>query len=146
MTWAISLKTYPCFSTPFQCKNHLSHKSDCRTSNTAREQLPPISRMCNRGLVLQYWTWNPTAMTVMKLASYNITWSSKFSVMLIFVKVSALGVFVVRIFPHSDWIRSDTEYLSVFGGNVGKYGPEKLRIRILFTQWKQNLEISERQK
>ena len=33
--------------------------------------------------------------------------------------------FLVRIFPHSDWIRRDTPYLSVFSPNVGKYGPEK---------------------
>ena len=33
--------------------------------------------------------------------------------------------FLVRIFPHSDWIRRDTEYLSVFSPNAGKYGPEK---------------------
>ena len=29
----------------------------------------------------------------------------------------------------------DTAYLSVFSPNVGKYGPEKLRIWILFTLW-----------
>ena len=29
-------------------------------------------------------------------------------------------LFLVRIFPHSDWIRS----LSVFSQNAGKYGPE----------------------
>ena len=29
--------------------------------------------------------------------------------------VSVFGVFLVRIFPHSDWIRRDTRYLSVFG-------------------------------
>ena len=28
-------------------------------------------------------------------------------------------------FPHSDWIQRDTEYLSVFSLNAGKYGPEK---------------------
>ena len=33
--------------------------------------------------------------------------------------------FLVRIFPHSDWIQRDTPYLSVFSPNVGKYGPEK---------------------
>ena len=33
--------------------------------------------------------------------------------------------FLVRIFPHSDRIWRDTEYLSVFSPNVGKYGPEK---------------------
>ena len=29
--------------------------------------------------------------------------------------------FQVRIFPHSDWIRWDTPYLSVFSPNAGKY-------------------------
>ena len=33
--------------------------------------------------------------------------------------------FLVCIFPHSDWIRRDTPYLSVFCPNTGKYGPEK---------------------
>ena len=42
--------------------------------------------------------------------------------------------FLVRIFPHSDWIRRNTTYLSIFSPNTGKYGPEKLRIRTLFTQ------------
>ena len=33
--------------------------------------------------------------------------------------------FLVRVFPHSDWIWGDTEYLSVFSPNARKYGPEK---------------------
>ena len=33
--------------------------------------------------------------------------------------------FMVRILPHSDWIRRVTEYLSVFSPNARKYGPEK---------------------
>ena len=33
--------------------------------------------------------------------------------------------FLVRIFPHSDWIWRDTKYLSVFSPNAGKYGVEK---------------------
>ena len=33
--------------------------------------------------------------------------------------------FLVRVFSHSDWIRKDTKYLSVFSPNAGKYGPEK---------------------
>ena len=40
-------------------------------------------------------------------------------------KVSKCRVFLVHIFPHSDWIRRDTSYLSVFCSNAGKYGPEK---------------------
>ena len=43
-------------------------------------------------------------------------------------KCSNTEFFLVRIFPHSDWIRRNTEYLSVFSPNAGKYGPEKLRI------------------
>ena len=50
-------------------------------------------------------------------------------------KVSVFGVFLVRIFPHLDWIRRDTPNLSVFCQNSGKYGPEKLGTRPLFTQW-----------
>ena len=43
--------------------------------------------------------------------------------------------FQVRIFPHSDWIWTDTPYLSVFRPNVGKYEEKQLRIWTLFTQW-----------
>ena len=38
-------------------------------------------------------------------------------------------------FLHSDWIRRNTPYLSVFTPNVGKCRPEKLRILTIFTQW-----------
>ena len=38
---------------------------------------------------------------------------------------SNTGFFLVRIFPHWDWIRRDTSYLSVFSPNAGKYRPEK---------------------
>ena len=33
--------------------------------------------------------------------------------------------YLVCIFPHSDWTRRDTPYLSVFSPNAGKCGPEK---------------------
>ena len=39
-------------------------------------------------------------------------------------KCPSTELFLVRIFPHSDWIRRDTKYLSVFSPNAGKYGPE----------------------
>ena len=35
-------------------------------------------------------------------------------------KVAIFGVILVRIFPHSDWIRRDTPNLSVFSPNAGK--------------------------
>ena len=40
-------------------------------------------------------------------------------------KVSKYEVFSGRYFPHSDWIRRDTPYLSVFSPSAEKYGPEK---------------------
>ena len=46
------------------------------------------------------------------------------------------NVFLIRVFLHLDWIRRDTLYLSVFSSNAEKYGPEKLQILTLFTQWK----------
>ena len=36
-------------------------------------------------------------------------------------KVSVLWVILVRIFPHSDWIRTDTLYLSVFSINMDTF-------------------------
>ena len=39
--------------------------------------------------------------------------------------VQIRSFFLVHIFPHSDWIRRETEYLSSFSPNAGKYGPEK---------------------
>ena len=48
-------------------------------------------------------------------------------------KLSIFGVFLVRIFPHLDRIQRDTENLSVFSPNAGKYGPNQIRIRTLLT-------------
>ena len=39
-------------------------------------------------------------------------------------KCPSTELFLVRIFPHLDWIRRDTKYLSVFSPNVGIYRPE----------------------
>ena len=39
-------------------------------------------------------------------------------------KVSVFGVFLVRIFPHLDWIQRNTPFLSITSLNAGKYGPE----------------------
>ena len=43
-------------------------------------------------------------------------------------------VFLVRIFPHTDWIRRFVEWISLFSPNSGKCWPEKLWIQTLFTQ------------
>ena len=57
-------------------------------------------------------------------------------------KVSVFGVFLVGIFLHSNWIRRDIPYLSVFSQNARKYGTEKLRIQVLFTQWVLNIPLN----
>ena len=49
-------------------------------------------------------------------------------------KVSVFGAFMVRIFSDLDWIRRHTEYVPVFSPNAGKFWPEKLWIRTLFTE------------
>ena len=56
--------------------------------------------------------------------SYHLDISEKVTLCYTVRKVSAFGVFLVRIL----------EYLSVFSSNGRKHGPVKLRIRTLFTQ------------
>ena len=48
----------------------------------------------------------------------------------------------ILYYSHLDWIQGDTLYLSVFSPNAGKCGPEILRIRSLFTQWKKKNYIN----
>ena len=59
----------------------------------------------------------------------------EFFVLLSAWKVAVFGDFLVLIFPHLDWIRKDSPYLSVFNPNARNYGPKKHRIRTVFTQW-----------
>ena len=55
--------------------------------------------------------------------------------------MSVIGVFLVRISPHPDWIGRDTPYFSIFSPNAGKYGPEKLPTADIFhaVRFPQNL-------
>ena len=62
------------------------------------------------------------------------SWAAQISASVTAWKLSIFRVFLVHIFQHSDWIYRDTPYLLVFTPNAGKYWPEKLRIRTLFTQ------------
>ena len=59
-------------------------------------------------------------------------------------KFFVFGVFLFHIFSHSDWIRRDTLYLSVFSPNAEKYGPEKLRIGTFFMQCITNIKTNNR--
>ena len=68
------------------------------------------------------------------LSKYSVSIKSYFLEYHIVWKVSLFGVFLAHIFPHLDWIRRDTPYLSIFSPNARKHGPENLRIRTLFTQ------------
>ena len=51
-------------------------------------------------------------------------------------KFVLFGVALFRIFLHLGRIRRDTDYLSVFIPNTGKYRPEKIWIWTPFTQWR----------
>ena len=66
---------------------------------------------------------------------FNQKWGASFIWLIHCTKSVRIWSFLVRIFPHSDWRRRDTKYLSVFCPNAGKYRPGKLKIRTLFTKW-----------
>ena len=62
-------------------------------------------------------------------------------------KCPIFGIIQVRIFPHSNWIRTSphsvTPHLSVFSLNAGKQGPKLLRIRTLLRrEWQTSLKFS----
>ena len=52
-------------------------------------------------------------------------------------------LFLVRIFLHSDRIRRDTSYLSVFSPNAGKFGPELTPYLNIFHGVWDSLKISQ---
>ena len=60
------------------------------------------------------------------LVSIDLKWLFIFILQKHCVKsVQIRSFFWSVFFPHSDWIRRDTPYLSVFSPNAGKYGPDK---------------------
>ena len=69
-----------------------------------------------------------------ELQQKYFVWTKKHLITTLREKCRNKEFFLVHIFSHSDWIRRDTQYLSVFSPNAGKYEPEKLRISTLFTQ------------
>ena len=83
----------------------------------------------NRRLVKTIWIdnhlqWTRTVETQNVLRCESINQIKKKSLITLSEKFPYSEFILVRIFPHSDWIRRETEYLSVFSPNVGKYGPE----------------------
>ena len=87
-------------------------------------------------------------------AEIVLTWSTILDVCLVFDaspsdtawKLCIFGVFLVHIFPYSDWIQRDTEYLSVLCPNAGKHGQGKLQIRTIFTQSEYRKSLHETRK
>ena len=59
--------------------------------------------------------------------------------MIHFVKSVQMQSFSFPYFPvfglNTDIYSVNTQYISLFSPNAGKYGPEKLRIWTSFTQW-----------
>ena len=56
---------------------------------------------------------------------YQLEKKRVLKIFLLFEKCPNTEFFLVRIFPHSDWIRKDTPYIFVFSPNARKYGPER---------------------
>ena len=63
---------------------------------------------CHLILLLVYWSYRKKSLHAM-----HTSW-----------KVSVFENILASIFPHLDWKRIDTPYLSVFSPNTGKYAPE----------------------
>ena len=60
-----------------------------------------------------------------KLKGKHLRWRSLWLKLALCEMCPNTEFFLVSVFQHSDWIRRDTLYLSVFSLNAGKYGPEK---------------------
>ena len=86
---------------------------------------PVIWRYVVRYLQSCFVMFNSCYLSLFKY--FKINWS-----FYIAWKVSKYGVFSDPYFPV---FGLNTEYLSVFSPNTGKYGPEKIRIWTLFTQF-----------
>ena len=67
------------------------------------------------------------------LSEENLAFQLLFLLAFTVWNVSVFGVVLVCIFAHSDWIRRDTENISIFSPKTGKCRPEKSRIRSVFT-------------
>ena len=92
-----------------------------------------ISVFPNREVISIYWSAktqhashqnseNVCCIPLLQVILENISTFLTFS---LHEKCPNTELFLVRIFPHSDRIRTETPYLSVLNPNVGKYGPEK---------------------
>ena len=87
----------------------------------------PSSKSCTG------WQFSLISISYFVIVQFLVRWSNESSALR--KKCPNTEFFLVRIFPHSDWLRIDAEYLSVFIPNAGKYRPEKLHIWTLFMQW-----------
>ena len=80
----------------------------------------------NTSIEKHYFSFNLLTFLLIFLSPNSISLSMRyFTQVALREKCPNTDIFLVRIFPHSDWIRRDTPYLSVFSPNVGKYRPEK---------------------
>ena len=78
----------------------------------------------------QYFSANGTKTKIWWFGVSRCIWS----VLVSGWKKLVFGVFLVRVFPYSEWILRDMKYFTVFSPDAGKYRPEKLRIGTLFMQ------------
>ena len=79
---------------------------------------------CNKKNHCIYKTYLPH--TAWKVSIFRVFWSVFSRIRTEYGEIRTISPYSVRI--------PDTEYLSVFSPNAGKYGPGKFRIPTLFTQ------------
>ena len=78
------------------------------------------------------WVWiqkNKTNSIILVSCHYSLLNLISFTLC---EKCPNMEFFLVRIFPHSDWIRRDTSYLSVFSPSAEKYRPAKTPYLVTF--------------
>ena len=89
-----------------KCKNLVSHKSKTKKKLKSQKKLNQAKTVIH---FLEPATFSSNKGTDIECSSHCM-------------KGVRIRSFIVRIFPHSDWILRDTAYFSVFSPNMGKLG------------------------
>ena len=114
--------------------NQISDKAKKKTKNhnLDMERLLDLRTWCSNNLIIGYFNINNLRneitqwMEVYRKTAINLLCRDEIKLDASFTawKLPVFGIILVRIFPHLDWIRRNTSYLSVFSPNVGKCKPE----------------------
>ena len=100
-------------------KLHVSLAKNTFINEAQKCSLKPLSKSITSVIKLMF---KQTQSYISKVYSFQVLSNSGESSLINTTwKVSVFRVFQVRIFSHSDWIRRDNPYLSVFGLNMERF-------------------------